>query len=380
MGEETLDEIRPELEGYNIHIDKKYAALAEAGVYDCEYMFFEKAVSIEENSAFAKTIITNVYSDLFEGKYTMYCAANGTRRILLLFLFDTPDSAAADIKDILKSGNELIKEQFNIDFKIYFSEPHQSKNDIKKCYKDILRIKEYRTADDAWFIDAAQLNKIKNRGEYYSYPAEFERTFIRDIRRGQVEDAVKDIDRIFELNSETCLSFRMIRILSMNIANTIVKNSNLQNKQIEKFFYLFNNFCEKISNVSSTEEIKRDLKNLVELVCSGVKLSNDDAQENPVEEIKKYVRENYSDTSLNVNSVALKFGIKVSTLSTMFKKSENIGLGEYITRVRLETARKLIETTDYPLRQIWEKTGFTSERTFYRVFEKYFEKKPSDFR
>ena len=76
----------------------------------------------------------------------------------------------------------------------------------------------------------------------------------------------------------------------------------------------------------------------------------------------------------------MKYSIKQSVLSSMFKKQEGIGLLEYITSVRVEAAKDKIRNTDESLKAIALKTGFASERTFYRVFEKYTGKKPGDYR
>ena len=55
----------------------------------------------------------------------------------------------------------------------------------------------------------------------------------------------------------------------------------------------------------------------------------------------------------------------------IFKKRENISMLDYISKKRVENAKKMLVTTEMNLETIALQCGFTNIRTFMRVFQKY---------
>lgn len=368
-----------ELKEYGVQLDKKYALLTEFVIYDCKFLFFEQGKDASENYAAAKTIVKNVYKDLFEHVSEVHFAETGRNSILMLLLENNKEKKEPEIHKTIKTARTLIEEKFNIGFKIYMSELHGVKKELSECYRDIVRIKEYRSADDEWIIDAEDFKarKAKNGDFFYYLPVEAELQIAKDIRLKKPGNIMESINRVFLQNEKNGTSFRLMKMLAMNIANTVLKGTSVPDKKMEDFFSVFSDFYEQISKVESLEEIKSELGKVIEFVCSQDKESE---RYSIIDEVKRYVLENYNDPGLNVNSIAEQFNVKLSTLSSTFKKQEGLGLLEYITRIRIDTAKKLIMTTNEPISAIAEKVGYTNERTFYRVFEKYAGSNPGKFR
>ena len=55
-------------------------------------------------------------------------------------------------------------------------------------------------------------------------------------------------------------------------------------------------------------------------------------------------------------------------ISKAFKKNVGKGMLEYISEIRINAAKKMIENTDEPFEYIANRTVFSNIRTFYRVF------------
>ena len=58
-------------------------------------------------------------------------------------------------------------------------------------------------------------------------------------------------------------------------------------------------------------------------------------------------------------------------VSKVFKEEYGIGVVEYMNRLRIDGAKKLLETQDLTIREIAERVGFTSDIHFIRIFKKY---------
>lgn len=99
-----------------------------------------------------------------------------------------------------------------------------------------------------------------------------------------------------------------------------------------------------------------------------------------LEEVKKFVRENIGDVSLNRNVIAEAVHISPNYLSFVFHKQSGEMLSAYITKERINTAKKLLLTTDMSLQQIAESVGFSDSSYFHKQFKKLTGQTPSNYR
>lgn len=91
----------------------------------------------------------------------------------------------------------------------------------------------------------------------------------------------------------------------------------------------------------------------------------------------------FTDPYLNVDTLAEKLGITTSHLRLLIKTKHNSSFSEYINRLRVEKAKKLLSDPNfdhYTLQAIGEDAGFNSRSTFYRCFKKITGLTPKAFR
>ncbi len=81
-----------------------------------------------------------------------------------------------------------------------------------------------------------------------------------------------------------------------------------------------------------------------------------------------YVRSHLTDP-LDGDSVAEACGVSRKTLCTRFKQETGETFASYVRRLRVERARRLLDTTDYEIAQIAYQTGFSSQSHFQNVFK-----------
>ena len=69
------------------------------------------------------------------------------------------------------------------------------------------------------------------------------------------------------------------------------------------------------------------------------------AKRREVEQIKQYIRENYSDSGMGVDQLAREVGMTPNYLSSIFKKNTGENLSRYLKGFRMERAREMLENT-----------------------------------
>lgn len=89
-----------------------------------------------------------------------------------------------------------------------------------------------------------------------------------------------------------------------------------------------------------------------------------------VEEIAKYLKKNYKDSTINLTSVAQKYGFNSCYLSRKFKKEMGVSFLEYLMKCRMEEAIKL-KKNNLKMFEIANEVGIPDPNYFGRCFKKY---------
>ena len=74
------------------------------------------------------------------------------------------------------------------------------------------------------------------------------------------------------------------------------------------------------------------------------------------EEIKTFLENNYQDNH-DYTFLAKKFGMNTHSLSISFRALTNSSIHEYLTKIRIERAQKLLKTTDLHVTYIAARVG-----------------------
>ncbi len=98
-----------------------------------------------------------------------------------------------------------------------------------------------------------------------------------------------------------------------------------------------------------------------------------------VDKITRFIDEHYMQ-DCSVAAIAANVYLNPTYISTLFKKHTGIALSAYLTKVRLEQAKALLDGTDMKVTEIAEATGFGESAYFANVFRKAVGVSPSDYR
>lgn len=95
---------------------------------------------------------------------------------------------------------------------------------------------------------------------------------------------------------------------------------------------------------------------------------------------REYIDMNYSDKRLSTQMLAEEFKISRSSLYRSWDKNNDESILDYIQKVRLQKAKKLLVSTELSISDIAEKTGFSSQSYFTKVFKKQNGISPSNYK
>lgn len=84
--------------------------------------------------------------------------------------------------------------------------------------------------------------------------------------------------------------------------------------------------------------------------------------------------------SFSLADVAGQIPVNPSYLSVLFKEQMNVTFSEYVTRTRMQKAKKLLLTSGLSVNEIAERVGYRTAKYFIRQFKEYAGTSPGQFR
>ena len=207
-----------------------------------------------------------------------------------------------------------------------------------------------------------------------NYPSESVLCFIQSVKHGDCESAMEEFDRIEAYITQNVHSFMIEQYMCYDILNNFIKTVMkleipLVEREIEKLL-MFNNL----------KDIREGLSELTAKVCELVNQRRQASGKQLMEEIKKYIDEQYADFDLSMISIAEHFDISIYTVSGMFKQAYGIGFREYITNIRMEKGREFLRSTKRSVKDIANSVGIRDASYFIKLFRESHGLTPSKYR
>jgi transcriptional regulator GlxA family with amidase domain len=92
-------------------------------------------------------------------------------------------------------------------------------------------------------------------------------------------------------------------------------------------------------------------------------------QQPQIIKIQEYIEDNYRD-SLQVNELARMANTTARTLNRQFQQSVNMKPIQYIQSVRVEQAKRILESRQIPIQQLANEVGYEDSASFAKLFKK----------
>ena len=228
---------------------------------------------------------------------------------------------------------------------------------------------------------------IRNRtaGKVHAESAKAD-TLEYDIKEGNV-DKVKEhienldanfmIDSIGKLSMEPTRNYRYLIIISMSFA----VRAAIKGGVIEEDAYTLNDvyvrevdLCDDIADMTELYGLL-----LIELAQRVRNIKNETNVSEPIKCAIDYISKNLNK-SITIDDVAKEAMLSVNYLCCIFKTETGMTVSNYIQKIKIEEAKKMLSFSNYSMLEISEILGFCTQSYFSTVFQKYTGMTPRRYR
>ena len=316
----------------------------------------------------------------FQNNIRQFLAADGYPGYVILsggyFIGIISLRSETELPDFKKFQN-LIPQESAVTFSAAVSGIHKTMNELPLAYSEALQ------AADHLFLDSSGQTVCFYSDLNYSV-SEGQNQFLAGIQllsnyiqSGNFDAAVKETDNILLLSGKFSADRQILyRNLNYLAETVIIAAGSISSIDTQKFSLIQKQFpLDTHTSVSRLcEQIQLFLSHLPDCMLA------DDSEEETLNQIIQYVRENYTDSSLSASAVSDRFHVSISWLSVHFKSKTGIGFLDYVHGCRLAKAKDLLYSTNISIKEIALMTGYTNSATFSRAFSRYEGITPSWYR
>ncbi|WP_200801534.1 response regulator transcription factor [Bacillus sinesaloumensis] len=260
---------------------------------------------------------------------------------------------------------------------IVLSDVFSTFNEIGKVYKEELQpMLQYRFYfPEKSFVQNSDFPKEPP----YCDPFNLDR-FTEDFTRGRFDLAltyVREYAKIYSACYTTDIaefkSFFGNIIFNISI---LLENMEYDVKELESVKYDSLQFIEEANTAT---EVVKQLHTFIDEFYKCIEQKRNSPSQSNMKKLLDYIQNHYAEP-LTLTGVATHFHFNPSYLSNYFSVHNKEGFIEYLNKIRVEEATKLLVQSDVPISEIGPMVGYSDHSYFSKMFKKIKGMSPSQYR
>lgn len=264
---------------------------------------------------------------------------------------------------------------FSLEWCVAVGEPVERLSLLPECYAKVNHILAHRFFNPQRHIltekDAEELLPGKDLKSFASVDsAKVNPDIIEGFLREGKQEEIKDFVNGYLAGVKDALESRLFRdYLLLNVRFTTV--NYMERIGVNQQDFLPEDDDQKVREASgSGANIDAYMLELLERALALRDRENENQGKHVLKKGLKYIEENFSEESFSLNSVAGAIGVSSNYFSSIFSQEMQITFIEYVTKKRMEKAKKLLSQTQLHSSEIAGEVGYKDPHYFSFVFKK----------
>lgn len=136
---------------------------------------------------------------------------------------------------------------------------------------------------------------------------------------------------------------------------------------------------EEIQLKRSINEMEEWIKKIYGHTLETIKKNKSSKASKLIEEVKKYINNNFQNEELNIDEIAKSLFINYAHLCFIFKRDTGVTINEYLTEFRIKKAKDLFDSGNTLILDVASKVGYADANYFGKCFKKFYGLPPSKY-
>jgi AraC-like DNA-binding protein len=287
--------------------------------------------------------------------------------------------ARQDTLRLAREVRQRVQDRLGLELLISTSAIHQTLAGIPAAYREALSVMEYKVAmeDD----EILSYEEIPKSASEYNYSIAEEQHLMNHVKAGDDEAAAAVIEAVFENRFvRTSMSIDLIKCLVFDVLGTILKTLPETTAGPDALFVQGLHVFDRLAGCVTVQEMKQTIKEIVKTVCAYVRQHRTSRRDQLASSIMAVARERLGDFNLSVSSIADQLRLSPAHVTKVFRDQTGQGLFEYISELRMETAKHLLGNQEMDIKDVAARVGYLHSSVFIRAFKKHEGVTPGQYR
>ena len=220
---------------------------------------------------------------------------------------------------------------------------------------------------------------IRPANQAYFYDKGLEDEMLGYIKLQNKKEAVGSLEKLTGQLKNNASSIGYIKYVYFQVINNIVyelENLGVQSEDTEMSnTYIF----EKIDGADTLENLKQMANKFIEKSIDLLVKFKERKHSDFVKKTIEYISLNFN-MDLSLQEISEKIFLSPRYLNSIFKEETGMTIFNYITRLRMEKAKMLMDGQNCKIQDIAGSVGYNNVQSFIKFFKKYYGMTPTDYR
>lgn len=213
-----------------------------------------------------------------------------------------------------------------------------------------------------------------------SYPYQSERHLLEKVQMGDAQGVRSSFRQLWqELVIFTNGDIELTRTCTLQLA-VVLTRSLLESSVETEYLQIYNrSFLEGLALAQTVEAMEIWLKGVLDKCLACVNARCTSVQDKLINCARHYIKEHFAEP-ISLKDVSREVHLSEFYFSRLFRNKIGINFREYLTRLRLEEAKRLLLATDDTVAAIAKKVGYPDANYFSRLFRLRVGITPNEYR
>lgn len=363
-----INNILVKLEGEIQATKEKQHRILNIGYQQLKYLMLNKEITSLETEVIMKQF-DNIF---FEGNYVVCCTnyeEDGfAEQEGITYLMDVDKQGIFIVEEYKLNG--LLYEDLS-NYNVGCSSLHKGLKELKLAYEEALKARK-----EAFVTGEHVVVFENNEYEYEDIKDEEIEQIVQMLGTTKIKEVLKNMDHIcyrLKMNKINPETFAKITAQLMNKVVSTYKNAiDIDEKEtfLQKNLYSYHSAEDYI------EAVKRWFIQLNETLMVEF---DDYRNKQKIQQAVLYIHEHYNK-ELNMAVVSNYISMNYSLFSYAFKQYTGCNFVNYLKKIRITEAKRLLETTDMRITEIGLAVGYENDKHFMKIFKSVSGVSPTEYR
>ncbi len=211
------------------------------------------------------------------------------------------------------------------------------------------------------------------------YPIDVEKTLFERIEKGNLEGTKEEANRFFDWMIEHYPDCEMDIKLKVLEFILFAEQRAFLSGGMTYYFRYRKDYLSSLIQIDNFEHLRKWFLDKVMEACRNIITKREEQTSGAIANAKAFIEENYS-RDISLDDVSRSVDISPYYFSKLFKEETGENFIEYLTNLRIEKAKLLLQNKEISIKSICMETGYSDPNYFSRIFKKQVGITPTEYR